>query len=658
MIKSLSEFRFFKSFRIPLNSSDDVRYSISKEDLYSDRGEFLDDAQIIDVSITGLGVKTKTKLALDDEISVSFSYKRLRFDVSAKVVRVFSGHFNDPSMTYGVEISEEEDLVNMKRFVDQLISHFNQERVRDSLKKLALAEFNEDITEGFEMLSLMLSLYKDIMNFSGKEGFIDSILEESMRILNAQRAVVYLINTETNQLQAKHAIGVEKKKLSFDYRKGIAGAVYTSTSCLNVDSGNDKLKFYEKIDSKLGVKTNSVICHPIFNKLDKPIGVIEIVNKRNEPRFNQEDEKVMRFLSLIFSSFFRQYDPVSEKSLIRRFSAPHPRSLVWIGRSQHTTDLRKCILKLKDISDPVTLIGERGVGKKLYAKILHKEGTRGVDEYAVINGSTMNDAEINEKLFDQENGYLNTCPRGTICVSDVHKISRTTQEKIFKAFSNEASKPKNESIRFIFTSEKLPLDLKRDGEITTDLFNVLNENIVNIHPIRERKKDVKELLDYFLAKECQTQGYLLKVFSDEMKEKLIQYEWPGNVAELSNAISRLVRFNTKNHVITEVDDKVLSILQKPMNVRISSEIPFVNDSSLPLKERVLLVERELILAEIKQAKGNKSRAAKNMGISREALRKKLIACEKVHLKTIELAKQRKVKGIDEETVIMELPKAI
>ncbi len=658
MIKSLSEFRFFKSFRIPLNSSDDVRYSVTKEDLYSDRGEFLDDAQIVDVSITGLGLKTKAKLSVDDEVSVSMSYKRLRFDVTGKVVRVFSGHFNDPTMTYGLEISEEEDLVYMKRFVDQLISHFNQERVKDSLKKLALAEFNEDITEGFEMLSLMLSLYKDIMNFSGKEGFIDSILEESLRMLNAQRGVVYLINTETNQLEAKHAIGVEKKKLSFDYRKGVAGAVYTTTSGLNVDKGHEKLKFYEKIDKKLGVETKSVICNPIFNKQDKPIGVIEIVNKRNEPRFTEEDEKVMRFLSLIYSSFFAQYDPVSEKSLIRRFSAPNPRALIWIGRSAHTTDLRKCILKLKDLSDPVLIMGERGVGKKLYAKILHKEGNRGADDFAVINCSTMNDKDIEEKFFKNETGYLYSCVGGTVCFSDIEKLSKDMQRKVFKAFSENEAKDKDHSIRFIFTSNTLPLDLKREGVLTTEMFNILNENIVNIQPIRERKKDVKELLDYYLAKECQAQGYLLKVFSDEIKEKLTEYEWPGNVAELTNAIGRLVRFNTKNHVITEVDDKILSILQKPMNVRISSEIPFVNDSSLPLKERVLLVERELILAEIKQVKGNKSQAAKNMGISREALRKKLIACTRVHEKTLELAKERKVKGIDEETKIIKMPKAV
>ncbi len=656
MIKSLSEFRFFKSFRIPLNSSDDVRYSVTREDLYSDRGEFLDDVQILDVSTTGLGLKTKAKLKIDDSVAISLSYKRLRFDISCKVVRVFSGHFNDPTMNYGVEVSDEEDLFNMKRFIDQLISNSNQERVRDSLRKIALAEFNEDLTEGFEMLSLMLSLYKDIMNFSQQEGFIDSILEESLRILNAQRGVVYLINTEENQLEAKHAIGVEKSKLRFDYRKGVAGSVYTTTSALNIDKSHEKIKFFEKLDKKLGVQTTSVICHPIFNKQDKPIGVIEIINKKNAERFTDEDGKVMRFLSLIFSSFFRQYDPVSEKSLIRRFSAPNPRALIWIGRSEQTTELRKCILKVKDLSEPLTIFGERGVGKKLYAKILHKEGNRGLRDYGVINFSKMEDHEIIEKISG-EKGYFNQCIGGTITFSDFHNASKEIQNTLITHIEKNMTLPKEEMIRLIFTTQALPLDLRRDGKITNAFFDILNENIVNILPIRERKKDVRELLDYFLSKECQTQGYLQKVFSTEIKEKLAEYEWPGNVTELMTAVSRLVRFNTKNHVITEVDDKVISILQKPMDVRISSEIPFVNDSSLLLKERVLLVERELILAEIKQVKGNKSKAAKLMGISREALRKKLIACNKVHEKVQELAKERKSVGIDEDTAIIKVPKA-
>jgi len=655
MIKSLSEFRFFKSFRIPLNSSDDVRYSVTKEDLYSERGEFIDDVQILDVSTTGLGLKTKARLKIDDSIAVSISYKRLRFDISCKVVRVFSGHFNDPSMHYGVEVSDEEDLFNMKRFIDQLITSFNQERVKDSLRKIALAEFNEDLTEGFEMLSLILSLYKDIMNFSDQEGFIDSILEESLRILNAQRGVVYLINTEENQLEAKHSIGVEKSKLRFDYRKGVAGAVYTTTSALNIDKGHEKIKFYEKLDKKLGVETTSVICHPIFNKQDKPIGVIEIINKKNAERFTDEDGKVMRFLGLIFSSFFRQYDPVSEKSLIRRFSAPNPRALIWIGRSEQTTELRKCILKVKDLPDPITLFGERGVGKKLYAKILHKEGNRGIKDYAVVNFSTMEDQEITDKLTGKD-GYFNQCLGGTITFSDFHKASTEIQNTLITHIEKNLAMPKEDMIRLIFTSEIQPLDLRRDGKISNAFFDILNQNMINILPIRERKKDVRELLDYFLSKECQTQGYLQKVFSTEIKEKLSEYEWPGNVTELMTAVSRLVRFNTKNHVITEVDDKVIAILQKPMDVRISSEIPFVNDSSLPLKQRVLLVERELILAEIKQVKGNKSKAAKIMGISREALRKKLIACNKVHEMVQELAKDRKSKGIDEETAVINLPK--
>jgi two-component system response regulator HydG len=136
-------------------------------------------------------------------------------------------------------------------------------------------------------------------------------------------------------------------------------------------------------------------------------------------------------------------------------------------------------------------------------------------------------------------------------------------------------------------------------------------------------------LIFLSPKSVRIKVFLLKVLSDEIRDAFIDYEWPNNVRELKTAIARLVKYNPKNHVITEVDDEVLPILKAPVKAHLSSEIPFVNDFSIELKDRVLLVEREMMLAEIKRLKGNKSKAAKVMGISREALRKKLLQSDEV-----------------------------
>jgi len=657
MMRSLSEFRFFRSFRIPVESGDDVIFALEKEDIYTGKGEFIRDSKVTDVSVTGLGFKSAHKLELGDSINVSISFKRLRLDLSADIVRSFSSQSNDEEFSYGVEITDEEDLEKMKRFVTQLIASFNQERVKDCLRELAFEEDEKDIVSGFEVLSLMLSLYKDMMSYSEKEGFIDSMLEETTRILNAGRAVVYLINAETNQLEASHTIGIKKNKLRFDYRKGIAGAVFTTGNSLNIDSSHNKIKFYEKIDAKLKVVTKSVICTPVRNKDNKIIGVLEVCNKRNQERFSEEDEKVMQLLSLVFSSFFRGFIPHAERSLIRRFSAPHARDLIWIGKSNHTTDLRKCIMKLKDLSTPILITGERGVGKELYAKILHKEGARGSNEYTKISCVTHGHDEIVKLLTgsEEKKGLLETHSGGSIGFEEIDKMSMKTQKFLMERLANPLKE--NVDVRLIFTSLLEPQDLFEKGVVGEEFLAYCNQNHVNIQPIRNRKKDIKEMLDYAVAKECKEQGFLEKVFSNDLKEAMINYEWPGNVNELQTAVARLVRYNPNNHVITEVDDEILPILETRTHARISTEIPYVNDSTLTLKERVLLVEREMIYAEIKRHKGNKSQSAISMGISREALRKKLIACEDVYARVQEMNKNKQGKDIDEDTMIFELPKA-
>ena len=93
------------------------------------------------------------------------------------------------------------------------------------------------------------------------------------------------------------------------------------------------------------------------------VGVIEIINKRNQDRFTIEDEKTMKVLSLVFSSVFHKYNPISETSQIRRFSRPFNRKHAIIGKTAHINSLRSTIIKVKDLESSVLIHGEKGVGK-------------------------------------------------------------------------------------------------------------------------------------------------------------------------------------------------------------------------------------------------------------------------------------------------------
>lgn len=635
MFTSFSEFKYFQSFRVPVESRDNIHFTVEYE---NDLGkmEFIQDAILVDISVTGLGFKTNERISVGKYLRFSVHFKRLRFDVSGTVVRAFSGGVETDNIIYGTEL-DAEDHAQMKRFIDQYINSFSQERSKDCLLELALTERYASATEGFEMFSLLLSLFKDITQFGNMEGFAESMLEEIVRILNAQRASIFLINPNTNELEAVAALGIGKDVLKFDYRKGIAGSVFTTGVALNIDTVNDRIRFSEEMDHLTGFNTKSIICYPITNREDKVIGVIQVLNKRNQNRFTAEDEKTMKVLSLICSSVFHNYNPISEKSLIRRFSTPHDREYALIGRSPHVNELRKAVVKLKDITSPLWISGEVGVGKSLLARIIHNEGNRGLSFFKVVECRGVSAEKLNQEIFGSSNGpgKLEQCAGGTVEFRNIECMPLDVQEKLVKALKDRWI-PNNErritlDIRPIFTSvadlQKLTYE---ENSFNVDFYEFLSESKLCIEPLRKRKQDLEDLINYFLKKECKKEGLLLKSFSSNAMDVFNEYNWPVNVLELKKAVNKAVLYNPKVHIIDDIDSGVTPIVDLKNNkAEFFGEIQHADDHNLPLKDRVILVEREMILAEVKRHKGNKSKAAKTMGISREALRKKLIQSDEI-----------------------------
>ncbi len=635
MLTSFSEFKYYQSFRVPVESRDDVMFLVEYE---NDQGkfEFVEKVKLMDVSMTGLGFTTTFPLPIGTTLRCSLQFKRLRFDFGASIVRAFHeiDAVADESMNYGAEL-DAEDYGNMKRFIEQYIQSLPPERLKDSLIKLALTQHYASEKEGFEMFSLLLSLFKDITQFGNKEKFVESMLEEIVRILNGQRASIFLINTETNELEAVAALGIDKELLKFDYRKGIAGSVFTTGVSLNIDCKTDKVRFSEEMDKVTGFDTRSIICSPISNREDKIIGVIEILNKRNEDRFTVEDEKTMKVLALILSSVFHNYNPISEKSLIRRFSTPYDREFAWIGRSSQTSEIRKAVVRLKDIDSPLLVSGEPGVGKNLFARIVHNEGKRGLAQYVAISCKGVDEQTLTNEIFGREGqkSRLEECVGGTIVFDEIGFLPIHLQMRLLKVLGERRIPGSHISldVRVIFTSSRnLKQMIEEEGAFNPDLYNYMCSSEVQIEPLRKRPQDIEDLLTFFLKKECRKQGLLLKDFSDEVKEQMTAYSWPGNVVELEKAVEKAVLYNPKAHVISDLGSKSSPIidLSKSSNC-ILENIPHADNPDLPLKDRVALVEREMILAEIKRHKGNKSKAAISMGISREALRKKMLMSDEI-----------------------------
>ncbi|MBK25601.1 MAG: hypothetical protein CME70_16510 [Halobacteriovorax sp.] len=632
MLTSFSEFKFYQSFRIPVEKADNLRFLIQKE---NDLGkfEYIDDGSLEDISVTGLGFSTKERISVGQELSISLQFKKYHLDLTGRVVRAFTNSLEDSEIIYGVEIDEEKGL---GKFLEHYVMSFSSDRLKDCLIDSALKERYTKASDGFEMFSLLLSLFKDINQFGDKDGFIDNMLEEVVRIMNAQRATIFLINPDTNELEAISALGVDKSVLKFDYRLGIAGSVFTTGVALNIDTINQSTRFNDNFDKKLEFETKCIICHPIHNREDKIIGVIEVINKRNQDRFTVDDEKTMKVLTLIFSSVFHKYDPISESSQIRRFSQPFDRKHALIGKTPQMASLRNSIIKMKDIDAPVLITGESGTGKSLYAQILHNEGQRGLKTYEYIDCNNKDMVSLGNELWGEEETEckLTKCQGGTLYLKNITKLPLEYQSKL-ASILHEGGLPGGKvtlDIRIISSCSDDIGQLVDNGQFDRSLYEYINKAHIHIEPLRRRADDVEHLVDYFLKIECKQQGLLLKNFAPKAMDQLKQYDWPGNVAELKKSVERAVLYNPKAHIITDLDlgSSASPLVDIGSKQRMFGDVPFVSDFNIPLKDRLALVEREMILAEIKRNNGNKSKAAKEMGISREALRKKLLISDEVY----------------------------
>ncbi len=632
MLTSFSEFKFYQSFRIPVEKADNLRFLIQKENELG-KFEYINDGTLEDISVTGLGFSTKERISVGQELSISLQFKKYHLDLTGRVVRAFTNSLEDCEIIYGVEIDEEKGL---GKFLEHYVMSFSSDRLKDCLIDSALKERYTKASDGFEMFSLLLSLFKDINQFGDKDGFIDNMLEEVVRIMNAQRATIFLINPDTNELEAISALGVDKSVLKFDYRLGIAGSVFTTGVALNIDTINQSTRFNDNFDKKLEFETKCIICHPIHNREDKIIGVIEVINKRNQDRFTVDDEKTMKVLTLIFSSVFHKYDPISESSQIRRFSQPFDRKHALIGKTPQMASLRNSIIKMKDIDAPVLITGESGTGKSLYAQILHNEGQRGLKTYEYIDCNNKDMVSLSNELWGEEENEckLTKCQGGTLYLKNITKLPLEYQSKL-ASILHDGGLPGGRvtlDIRIITSCSDDIGQMVDNGEFDRSLYEYINKAHIHIEPLRRRADDVEHLVDYFLKIECKQQGLLLKNFAPKAMDQLTQYDWPGNVAELKKSVERAVLYNPKAHIITDLDlgSSASPLVDIGSKQRMFGDVPFVSDFNIPLKDRLALVEREMILAEIKRNNGNKSKAAKEMGISREALRKKLLISDEVY----------------------------
>ena len=305
-----------------------------------------------------------------------------------------------------------------------------------------------------------------------------------------------------------------------------------------------------------------------------------------------------------------------------------------IGSSLPIQSLRDQAKKLSAHDNVLFIKGETGVGKKSFAGFVHSLSPRNNKRFMALNEDNFNGREAGKQLFGVEDGetiipgILELCNGGTIFISDVANInkqgqkllSHLMQKKQFRRIGSSDAQKFNTRI-MVATQRDLQAEVKAD-RFDDELYFLLNVVPVRIPALREHLQDVPELLRYYIDFYCSKENYPYRNFAISAQNRLLHYDWPGNIRELKNLVQRLLILSSSDEVSAE---EVAAAIDEQSNEGSPGVASHEQLYKLPLREARESFERSYFLHQLKQVGGNISKLSESVGLERTHLYRKLRA---------------------------------
>jgi DNA-binding NtrC family response regulator len=303
----------------------------------------------------------------------------------------------------------------------------------------------------------------------------------------------------------------------------------------------------------------------------------------------------------------------------------------FIGESTVMKKVRELISVVAPSNTPVLVLGETGTGKELAARAIHNSSPRAGNPFVAINASTLQESILESELFGYRKGaftgaqtdkmgLLEIAHNGTLFVDEIGDMGPAIQAKLLRVLETGTfmklgdTKETRVDIRFVFATNKNLKAEMQEKKFRSDLFFRINTFTITLPPLREKKDDIPLLAGYFLDK---FKGGTRKQFSPKAIRFFMAYDWPGNVRELENVIERSVLLSGKRPQILAEDfpEDLLT------NLHFDAPSPGIPLASGPVN--LARMEDEHIKTVLASVGGNKSEAARLLGISRKKLYSKL-----------------------------------
>jgi DNA-binding NtrC family response regulator len=301
-----------------------------------------------------------------------------------------------------------------------------------------------------------------------------------------------------------------------------------------------------------------------------------------------------------------------------------------IARSAKMQEVLATVDRVAPTNSTVLLGGESGVGKDLIARAIHEKSRRSGGPFIKINSTAIPENLLESELFGFEKGAFTganaskpgkfeLADKGTLFLDEIGDVPPTTQVKLLRVLQEReferlgGTRTVKVDVRLVAATNRDLREALEQGTFREDLYYRLNVVPIDIAPLRQREEDIPDLVNLFIARFAADSGKPVESITAEAMQILVNYYWPGNVRELQNIIERACAL--AKGTILKVEDIHLDV--RPARS--------TNGSSNFLPDGMTLEqwEDEMIRESLRRANGNKSQAARLLGLSRNALRYRL-----------------------------------
>src|SRR5215471_1782625 len=477
-------------------------------------------------------------------------------------------------------------------------------------------------TELDSKLSAILAICQKMNSERDLAALLDLVARESTNLLACDRASIFLLDREKQQLWSKVALGSEEI-LRFDSSTGIVGHAIQTGEIVNVSDAYRDPRFYHAIDDRSGYRTRNVLAVPMRNHRGEIIGAFEALNKLSGP-FGERDEESLTALAShaaiaietaqLVGDLRRNQDELAEQNgnllreVERRYSA---HGIICAGSKMQ--QVVRLIERIRDSSVSVLITGESGTGKELVAKAIHYTSQRSRKPFIALNCAALPESLVESELFGIERGvatgvearvgHFQKADGGTLFLDEIGDLSLAAQAKILRVLQERivervgGSKPLPVDVRLLAATNK---DLEAEiakGNFREDLYYRIKVIHIHLPPLREIREEIPLLANHFLKEYSRETGRGSMEFAPAVVRKLTGAAWPGNIRQLRNEVTRLAAC-ARGHRIEEED------LSEGVPEPGPSRVPAPSSRPQSLKKAVAELERRMITEALTGAKNN------------------------------------------------------